>query len=360
MTFERVAPEQHDSIPDIPEPGENPHLFGHEAVSDHLVQAYRAGKLAHGLVLAGPVGIGKATLAFHLVHHVLAFPDHAQAPDRLVKPDPRSQLYRLMAQQAHPSLLHLTRPLNERTKGYKTAITVDEIRRIGRFLGMTSHDGGYRVVIVDAADDMNRNAANALLKNLEEPPARTLFIVIAHQPGRLLATIRSRCQVHTLKPLDDDTLHRVLQALPLGLPDDADAIGPMLARSGGSAREALLMSQFGGGDIVQAIGQIASGERFDVAKGWAVAEAVAGKDGEIRLQLFNRAVLDAFAGAAGHCARQGLLEKAERYARQWQAAGSQCADTDIYNLDRKQHAMSLLRKLHEMHQELAVPQGAAG
>ncbi len=110
-------------------------------------------------------------------------------------------------------MLHLTRPANEKTKGFKTVVTVDEIRRVNRFLSMTSHDGGYRVVIVDPADDMNVNAANALLKNLEEPPSRTVFILISHSPGGLLPTIRSRCQMVRLSPLGNDDLIAALSAV---------------------------------------------------------------------------------------------------------------------------------------------------
>jgi len=130
-----------------------------------------------------------------------------------------SSLFRQIATGAHPSVLHLTRPLNDKTKSFKTVVTVDEIRKVNRFLSMTSHDGSYRIVIVDPADDMNINAANALLKNLEEPPARTLFILIVHAPGSLLPTIRSRCQMVRLAPLAEDELMAVLQGIEPPPPD---------------------------------------------------------------------------------------------------------------------------------------------
>ena len=155
MIFERIAPERHDTLDNVPEPSEHPYLFGHHEAADMLAAAYRGGRLHHAVVLAGPAGIGKATLAFRLACHVLANPDPAAAAARLAPPDPASQVFRLIAQDAHPSLLHLTRPPNERTKGFKTVLTVDEIRRVSRFLSMTAHDGGYRIVIVDPADDMN-------------------------------------------------------------------------------------------------------------------------------------------------------------------------------------------------------------
>ncbi len=158
-----------------------------EAAS-RLATAYRDGKLPHALLLAGPPGIGKATLAYHLAHHLLFHPDAGGARrTRLETPDPKSPLLRQIATARHPSVLHLTRPWDEKNKRFKTVLSVDEIRRVGRFLSLTSHDGGYRVVVIDPADDMNTNAANALLKNLEEPPARTLFIADRACAGRAAA-----------------------------------------------------------------------------------------------------------------------------------------------------------------------------
>ena len=135
--FERIAPEQHDTLEGVPEPAENPRLLGHEQATAMLSGAYRAGKLPHALMLVGPAGIGKATLAFHLAHHLLKFPSSADAPDQFAETDPASSLFRQIAMGAHPSVLHLTRPANDKTKGFKTAVTVEEIRKVNRFL---SHD----------------------------------------------------------------------------------------------------------------------------------------------------------------------------------------------------------------------------
>ena len=163
--FQRIAPEQHDTLDDVPEPSENPHLIGHAGPSGMLASAYRAGNLPHALLFAGPSGIGKATLAFHLAWHLLAHSQSAgHAPPELARPDPDSPLFRQLAVGAHPSVLHLTRPPNDKGTGFKTVVTVDEIRKVNNFLSLTSHDGGYRIVIVDPADDMNVNAANALLE----------------------------------------------------------------------------------------------------------------------------------------------------------------------------------------------------
>ncbi|MCO6390398.1 DNA polymerase III subunit delta' [Aliihoeflea aestuarii] len=341
MSFERVASERYDTIPDIPEPVEHGHLFGHSNEAEDLAHAYRAGKFHHALVLSGPRGIGKATLAFRLAYHILAHPDPASASERLTEVDTGSTLFRLMAQGAHPSLIHLTRPVAERGSGFKSAVTVDEVRRVGRFLSMTSHDGGYRVVIVDAADDMNRNAANALLKSLEEPPPRTLFVLIVHSIGRMLPTIRSRCQLVKLKPLDQHDIVRALRAISPG----TDSSDSLIQRAGGSVRDALLMTHFGGLDIADAVDAMMSASRFDVAAAYRIADAVGGRDATVQFQLFNEHVASIAEARARSFGEAGEVETAARLAADWASIRQQMRDTDTYNLDKRQHVVSLLGSL---------------
>lgn len=343
MSFERLAPEQHDTLDDVPEPAENPRLIGHGEVAATLAAAYKAGKLPHALMLCGPAGIGKATLAFHLAHHLLKHPDGKQAPEMLAVPDPASGLFRQIAMGAHPSVLHLTRPMNDRTKVFKSVVTVDEIRKVGQFLSMTSHDGGYRVVIVDPADDMNTNAANALLKNLEEPPARTVFVLIVHAPGSLLPTIRSRCQVLRLAPLDERDLVTVLDAIGQAGPADP---AQLAARAGGSARAAILLTQYGGLEIAAALEKLVSAGRVDIAGAHKLAEAVAGRDRAIPFETFNRHALELLSDAASASAMTGDLGRAKLLSDTWQDAQRAISETEIYNLDKKQHALTMIDRLN--------------
>jgi DNA polymerase-3 subunit delta' len=342
VIFERIAPEQHDTLPEIPEPPENPLLFGHGEAADLLASAYRAGKLHHGLLLAGPQGIGKATLAFHLARHILKHPVPADAPETLVAPDPAGSLFRMIAQGAHPGVLHLTRPLNKDGKSFRTVITVDEVRRVSRFLSMTAHDGGYRIVIIDPADDMNTSAANALLKNLEEPPARSLFILISHQLGRLLPTIRSRCQIIKLAPLPNEALRAILGRLDAeGSQDEA-----LAERAAGSARNAILLTQYGGLKIAEVVDRLLTGGTLDVAEAHKLGDAVSGREQAIQFGIFNRHLLDTLAAVAGAAARAGEIAEAERFSRLWQETSGAIMDTETYNLDKKQHVLGLLHKLH--------------
>ena len=345
--FERIAPEQHDTLDGVPEPAENPHLFGHGEAASMLAAAYRAGKLPHALLFAGPLGVGKATLAFHLAYHLLKFPRHESAPEELAMPDPQSPLFRQIAIGAHPSVLHLTRPANEKTKGFRTVVTVDEIRRVNRFLSMTSHDGGYRVVIVDPADDMNTSAANALLKNLEEPPSRTVFILISHSPGGLLPTIRSRCQMVRLSPLADNDLMEALGGLEPPPPPDDAARRALAERAGGSVRMAVLLTQYGGLEIADATDAVVRGRNLDVAAAHRLADAVAGRDSAIQFDIFNRHVLDLLAEAASAAALQGDAVQANRYSRHWEESRIAIEEAETYNLDRKQHALNMIVRLQD-------------
>lgn len=345
--FERIAPEQHDTLDGIPEPAENPHLFGHREAALMLAAAYRTGKLPHALLLAGPLGVGKATFAFHLANHLLKFPRHDSAPTEFAAPDPGSSLFRQVAVGAHPSVLHLTRPPNEKTKGFKTVVTVDEIRRVNRFLSMTSHDGGYRVVIVDPADDMNTSAANALLKNLEEPPSRTVFVLVSHSPGGLLPTIRSRCQLVRLSPLEQNGLAAALSTFDVQPPADEPSLQALWERSGGSVRMAILLTQYGGLEIAEATDTIARSPSLDVPGAHRLADAVSGRDSAIQFDIFNRHVLGLLADAASAAALEGDSGKASRYSRDWEEIRVAIEETETYNLDRKQHALNMIARLQD-------------
>lgn len=343
--YERIAPEQHDSLDGIPEPSETPRVFGHDAEAGQLIAAHHAGKLPHALIFAGPRGIGKASLAFQLAHYLLAHPSATDAPREFQPRDPSSSLYRQVASGAYPSVLHLTRPLNERTKGFRTALTVDEVRRVGRFLGLTAHDGGYRIVIVDPADDMNTNAANALLKRLEEPPARTVFVLVAHSLGRLLPTIRSRCQLVRFQPLGDDAMLAALTAIDKE-PQEA-ARAALLARAAGSVRAAVMLTDYGGVEITDALEKLVGASDPPAAETHRLAEAIAGRDQTIQLGIFNEHALELLARAARRAVERGESERADRISQAWQNSRIAILEADTYNLDRKQHVLSMIARLND-------------
>ncbi len=346
MMFERIAPEQNDTLDGIPEPSENPFLVGHEATGAVLAAAYRGGKLPHALIFAGPQGVGKATLAFHLAYHLLKNPSSDSAPADFSTPDAASALYRQIAIGAHPAVLHLTRPYDEKAKRFKTVVAVDEIRRVSRFLSLKTHDGGYRIVIVDPADDMNASAANALLKNLEEPPSRTVFVLIAHAPGALLPTIRSRCRIFRLAPLSAGDLAAALAALGLEPPVDEQGRAALAQRAGGSVRMAILLTQYGGLEIAEAIDRIAMKARFDVPAAHKVGDAVSGRDQSIQFEIFNLHALDLLSGEASAAARGGHASRADLLSESWGELRTATDEAETYNLDRKQHVLNTLARLN--------------
>ncbi len=345
MSREPTYPEQHDTLEGVPAPAENARLVGHADAAALLAEAHRTAKLPHALLITGPRGIGKATFAFHFANYLFSHPKGAEAPSTFGSIDPNSMAFRLVAGAAHPSLLHLTRPAADGGKGFKSVLSVDEVRKVGRFLSLTAHDGGWRVIIVDPADDMNRAAANALLKNLEEPPARTVFVLIAHAPGALLPTIRSRCQVIRLHPLEPDDVIQVVGSLGIQMPREEAERRALTEASGGSPRSAILISEYGGADIAAAIGTLASG-RVDVAQAHKLADAVSARESRIALDLFNRQVLGLLADAAAKAADADDLARANSLAETWQAASNAITETEAYNLDRKLHALTMIERLN--------------
>jgi DNA polymerase-3 subunit delta' len=217
---------------------------------------------------------------------------------------------------------------------------------VGQFLSLTAHDGGYRVVIVDAADDMNTNAANALLKNLEEPPRRTLFVLVVHAPGRLLPTIRSRCQTIRLTPLKPDDLLRALENAGSTLPEDPVARNALADRAGGSARAAILLTQYGGLEIAGALDRLAEATKPEIAERHRLAEAVADRGQAIPFALFNQRALDLLADRASEAAGSGDVVRASRLSDTWQEALESISETETYNLDKKQHALTMIERLN--------------
>lgn len=218
MKLDPANLEEPDRIPGQPHPRESYELFGQDEALSRAARAIRGGRPPHGLLIAGEPGIGKATLAYRIARYLLRYGASGEGPaDLFVSPD--EPVSRQIEAQAHPGLLILKRPWDDKGK-LKSVVTVNEVRRLGEFFGLKSASGGWRVALIDSADDMNPNAANALLKNLEEPPARSLLILISHAPGKLLPTIRSRVRRLDMKPLAENLLLEMLARMAPGLGED--------------------------------------------------------------------------------------------------------------------------------------------
>ncbi|MCK0166842.1 DNA polymerase III subunit delta' [Jannaschia sp. S6380] len=315
-----------DRLGDAPHPRHTDRLFGQEAAEATFLQAWNTGRLHHGWLLTGPLGVGKATLAWRIARFLLTDP-----PEQATSLDPVADhpaLPRIRA-LSEPGLMLLRRPWDEKTKKLRAEITVDEARRLGGFFAMSA--GGRRVVIVDAADDLNRNAANAILKLLEEPPALATLILVSHQPARLLPTIRSRCRVLRLGPLAPDALEAaVVQAG--GAPEAASALAE------GSTGAALLLAE-GGAEIYETLVALYTPGQMDRGRARQLADACAGRAGAERLdatlaaidRLLHRTACAGLLGppddaTAAEAAVLSRLAPHDAAARDWAALSQQIAD----------------------------------
>jgi DNA polymerase-3 subunit delta' len=313
MSRKPAAPQPEDD--DGPNPRSTYRLVGHDRALAQAARALRGGRPPQGWLISGPPGIGKATLAWRIARYLLAHGANADGPEDLDVP-PDNVVSRQIEAGAPPGLMLLTRGHDEKGK-LRSALPVAEVRRLASFFGLTSGAGGWRVAIVDSADDMNDNAANALLKLLEEPPQRAMLLLIAHAPGRLLPTIRSRCQRLDLRPLNDADM---ANALGLVLPDlDAATRDMLIAVAEGSPGLALKLSDGDGLMLArEAASLIEAARRPDFAALYAMAERVAkAEDG---LAEFGRLLAQALARRARAKALAGEGIPA-RDAEAWEQVG---------------------------------------
>src|SRR5258708_25482162 len=230
----RVMSRQVSEDTEAPHPRTTGVLFGQAIAESALLAAYRSGRIPHAFLIAGPKGIGKATLAYRLARFVLAHPDPAApavAAATSFAVDPEHPVARRIAAQGQPDLLILERTLNDKGVLHKQ-IAVDDIRRTVAFFGSTAREGGWRIAIVDAVDELNKSSANALLKVLEEPPQRALLLLVSHSAARVPATLRSRRRIVTLRPLIETDVAAAV-AVATGSPaDDPEVVSGASAADG--------------------------------------------------------------------------------------------------------------------------------
>ena len=289
-------PPEADRLDGAPHPRDTHALYGQPLAEAAFLEAVTSGRLPHGWLLTGPRGIGKATFAWRAARFLLAQPvaDDAglfgtpPAPTSL-ETDPNHPVARRIAALSEPGLCLLRRPWDEKTKRLKTQLTVDEVRTLKSFFAMSAGGNGRRVVIVDSADEMNTSAANALLKELEEPPRDAVLFLVSHRPAGLLPTIRSRCRVLRFAPLDADELSQALTTAGHAPPAEAAAL-TRLAQ--GSVGQAIGLIQGDGlalyGDLLALLGSL---PQLDRPAALRLAEAAGGRSEDrfdLTLTLLDR------------------------------------------------------------------------
>jgi DNA polymerase-3 subunit delta' len=354
--------EEPDRLEGFSSPREVDRLFGHDAALAEFGEALPSGRLHHAWLLVGPEGVGKATLAYRLAREVLARGEEG-APQAPITAD--HPVFRKVAGLGHPNLLLIRRSWNDKTKRYSQWIGVDEVRRLRSFLGHSAGETGWRVVVVDRADDLNQNAANALLKALEEPPPRTLFLLVATAEGRIPVTIRSRCRTLRVTALGHEELERAVRAALERDEHEVDAgtLSVALELSQGSVRRALELATGEGialhRDILATFARLPD---LDGPAAHKLAERLGGfgSDGE-RLELFLSLLLGLVErlirqtatgeGAIGeereHAARLLSPATLPHWVEAWEAIGHAKADVASLNLDRSLLVLETLYRLQQ-------------
>lgn len=351
-----------DRLEGFPHPRETKGLFGHADAERALLQAFAAQRLHHAWLVAGREGIGKATLAYAFARFLLARPDERDASGASLVVAETSAAARQVRALSNPGLLVLRRPWDHRAKRHAAFVPVDEVRRLRGFLGHTADEGVWRLVIVDSVDEFNANAANALLKSLEEPPSRTVFLLLTAEPGRLLPTIRSRCRLLELSPLLASDLRQAATAAlaAADVPQPEASISDRLTSlAAGSVRRLLVLSHGDGLKLHERVERILTAlPGVDWGAAHALADELAAPSSEQRFEIFFDLLLAALARAirAGATGQQGEGVQGSlvqifgetgpaRWAELWEAIVAEKADVMALNLDRRAFVLGTLSRL---------------
>jgi DNA polymerase III subunit delta' len=374
-----MAKKPKTSVPDddVPLSRDNPYFSGHDEAERTFLDAWSSGRLAHAWLICGPRGIGKATLAYRMARFALSQPNDAdQGASLFGDPDTQSDtlqmsgehpVFRRISAQGHGDFRAIERAWADTKKSKrKASISVNEVRGIGSFLRLTPAEGGWRVVVIDAADEMNRNAENAVLKVLEEPPQKALIFLVSHNPARLLPTIRSRCRRLDLSPLPAQTVSTLLTRYRPDL--SSSDTGPLSVLADGSIGRAIELANAGGLDLFRnLIGVLATMPKMDINMAHALSDAtfkgegfrtvadlltwwlarmvtVTAKDGWAQVQEIvpgEHAIADRL------CASAGL----DQWVEVWEKIARLFERADAVHLDKKRTVLNAL---------LAIEQRAAG
>mgnify|MGYP001426027258 CR=1 FL=1 len=355
-----------DRLDGFPHPRATARLYGHEAAEETLERMFASGRMHHGWLITGAEGIGKATLAYKFARYILADPAERTPGTLDIAPDTRAA--RQVRALSHPGLLVIRRVWDQKTKRFPSAIAVDEVRRLKSFLGRTAGEEAWRVVIVDRAEELNVSAANALLKSLEEPPPRTVFLLVASAPGRLLVTIRSRVRTLDLAPLGEEALRRAVTQAFAASGDEVAAGAPApsdwerLARlAEGSVRRLLSLHAAKGVVLHERISALLAGlPVLDWGAVHALGDELASPAAEQRYELFFELLMGAVArlvdaeargdGPAPEAALAHRLIGPARlatWAGLWERVAADKADAAALNLDRKALILDVFSRLEQ-------------
>lgn len=331
----------------LPHPRETAVLFGHAEAERTLLDAYRSCRIPHAWLIGGEAGIGKATLAYRMATFVLAHPDPAaplvqNATSLQVPAD--LPVARRVAGQSHTDLLTLERIINEKTGKLFSSIRVDDVRRTVTFFGSTAGEGGWRIAIVDSVEELEKAGENALLKVLEEPPPRSLLLLVSNAPGRVLPTIRSRCRALVLRPLSAEDVAKAAAHATGQDPNDADIRAAAEAASGSAARALMLLDGPALELRQRIVGLLEKLPQVDQRALHALGDKLAGVDAA-PLLAFMETVNGWLSNELDRDPRDP--RRMARLAQVWEAINTAGRDTETYNLDRRPLVFSVFGALAE-------------
>ena len=338
-----VEPDQFDGAP---HPREQFAFFGHREGEAAFLEGLRSGRLHHAWLIGGAQGIGKATLAYRVARTVL---DPQRSGDRAIPSldvPSDTNVARQVAALSHPNLAVLRRAPATDKKGPSATIPVEAVRRALGMFGSTAADGGYRVCIVDSAEDLTISSANALLKVIEEPPPRSLFLIVSHAPQRVLPTIRSRCRRLLLRPLDDHDIKATIASLGSPWTDiPTDLVDQALRYGEGSVRRTLDLLDADKVAFIDQVTRLLNGlPKADTKQVLALAEALSRRDAddsyELALETVQRWVSERLHERAGLGASRlaPLVEVCEKIGRS-------AREIDVFNLDRRPFILTMFDDL---------------
>jgi DNA polymerase-3 subunit delta' len=337
-----------DALAGAPHPRHVYSLVGHERAEAEMLSAYREGRLAHAWLIGGREGIGKATLAWRFARFALANPDPTAEVVREatnLHVEPTHPAARLLAGLAHPDFSLIRREWQGATKRLASEISVEGVRQGLQVFQLSAAFGGWRIAIVDSAEDLNRNSANALLKMIEEPPQRSLILIISHRPSQVLPTIRSRCRRLRLDPLNEDEIVRAV--IGLGGPwceSGANAVAAAAKRANGSVREALIRLAPESEGVSALIDSILAGlPHPDPRAVVRLADAVSGRAGDDAYRAFHREIY-AWLVTYARDVEPGSL-RVEEIGELWDRIRDADRETEALNLDRRLHILALFAEI---------------
>jgi DNA polymerase-3 subunit delta' len=327
-----------------------------------LAEALGSGRMHHAWLIAGPKGLGKATLAYRFARAALAAPEERDRSGHSLAVADTTSAARQVRALSHPGLLVIRRPYDVKAKRFATNIPVDEVRRLRSFLAHRAAGDGWRIVIVDEANELNVNAANALLKSLEEPPTRTVFLLVSSAPGSLVPTIRSRTRALALSPLGEGDLraaaNQALTAAEMKAPPPAEwALLEPLAE--GSAGRLLGLLASGGGELQARVTKLLSLlPKVDWRAVHALSDELQPTAAQTRFELFfellqaslSRLIRAAASGEGGPADRELAARvigdtRLASFAALWERIAREKADTVALNLDRKSLILEIVARL---------------